>query len=481
MADWTVGVNEDLDFGPDRPWDGAGAARRVFELAGFGTESVSPEIARQAFLVYDAEAPELRGSYRLGIADVINGELYIMPAGMRAAASRLPQTDIPETVANLAREALDRIVARMQEEEDDDDEDDSAKDTLVIVQKVATPGWMRENVRRGLDWYAEGRGGDGLLERTVNEARAMARGQISEDKLRRMAAWFPRHMTDLDAPAANPDHEDYPSPGVVAHALWGGGTRPQSERAMTWSRRQVEQLTEERSVMDTRQKLATFEILEATKAAGAIRITTPSLDRDRDRVMPLGGVLDAYRKNPIVQWGHQYTEPWQTIGRTTDISVTPDGIDVLFELRDPVNAMDPMHIIRQLWNEKLINTASIGFRPLEAKPNEDGGLDFTSWELFEWSLVPIPANRDAVRLMSATKSAKDQFFKAGRVLSKANEARLREAYDAIGSVLEQLGDDGEKSDGISPQATAVHDTSVVDVTALAAALTTLRTTLRSSK
>lgn len=479
MADWTVGINEDLEFGPDRPWDGADAARRVFELAGFGTESVSPEIARQAFLVYDAEAPELRGSYRLGIADVIDGELYIMPAGMRAAASRLPQTDIPEAVANRAREALDRIVARMQEEEND--EQDSAKDTLVIVQKVSTPGWMQANVRRGLEWYAEGRGGDGLMERTVNEARAMARGQISEDKLRRMAAWFPRHMVDLDAPAANPDHEDYPSPGVVAHALWGGGTRQQSERAMTWSRRQVEQLTEERSTMTTRQKLATFEILEATKAAGAIRITTPSLDRDRDRVMPLGGLLDAYRKNPIVQWGHQYNEPWQTIGRTTDISVTPDGIDVLFELRDPVNAMDPMHVVRQLWNEKLINTASIGFRPLEAKPNDDGGLDFTSWELFEWSLVPIPANRDAVRLMSATKAAKDGFLKAGRVLSKANEARLREAYEAIGAVLEQLGEDGGEKTGIPPQETAVDDRSSDDVTALAAALTTLRMSLRGTK
>lgn len=233
--------------------------------------------------------------------------------------------------------------------------------------------------------------------------------------------------------------------------------------------------------MTTRQKLATFEILEATKAAGAIRITTPSLDRDRDRVMPLGGILDAYRKNPIVQWGHQYNEPWQTIGRTTDISVTPDGIDVLFELRDPVNAMDPMHVVRQLWNEKLINTASIGFRPLEAKPNDDGGLDFTSWELFEWSLVPIPANRDAVRLMSATKAAKDGFLKAGRVLSKANEVRLREAYEAIGAVLEQLGEDGGEKAGIPPQETAVDDRSSDDVTALAAALTTLRMSLRGTK
>ena len=476
MADWTVGVNEDLEFGPDQPWDGAAAARRVFALAGFDGESPDPTIARQAFLVYDADAPELRGSYKLGIADVINGELYLMPAGMRAAASRLPQTDIPAEVADLARQALDRIVAEMIDEEED--EDDSAKRTLLIVQKVSAPDWMQRNAQRGLDWYAEGLAGDGVTEQTVNEARAMARGNVSEDKLRRMAAWFARHMTDLDAPAANPDHEDYPSPGVVAHALWGGGTRRQSERAMAWARRQI--ADETRAPMSMVQKLAAVEILAVEKAAGAIRITTPSLDRDRDRVMPLGGKLDAYRKNPIVQWGHQYSEPWQTIGKTTDINVTSDGIDVMFELRDPVNAMDPMHIVRQLWSERLINTASIGFRPLEAKPNDDGGLDFTSWELFEWSLVPIPANRDAVRLMSVGKSVKDQFLKAGRVLSKSNEAKLREAYAAIGAVLEQLeGSDDEKSSN-NLTVTAVNHTSV-EVEQLAAALAAFRVTARGTK
>jgi HK97 family phage prohead protease len=65
----------------------------------------------------------------------------------------------------------------------------------------------------------------------------MARGNVSEEKAARMAAWFARHMVDLDAPAANPDHPDYPSPGVVAHALWGGGNRTQSERAMAWAER----------------------------------------------------------------------------------------------------------------------------------------------------------------------------------------------------------------------------------------------------
>lgn len=226
MARWTVGANTNLPFGPDRPWEGDAAARRVFTAAGFDTDEPDLALARQAFLTYDAERPELRGSYKLGFADIVDGELMAMPAGMRQAASRIPQTDVPEDVQERARQALDRLVARMQ------------KGVHVPAElKIDAPAWMQTNARRGLAWYADGLAGDGVTEQTVNEARAMARGQVSEEKATRMAAWFARHMVDLDAPAANPDHPDYPSPGVVAHALWGGGNRTQSERAMAWAER----------------------------------------------------------------------------------------------------------------------------------------------------------------------------------------------------------------------------------------------------
>jgi len=101
---------------------------------------------------------------------------------------------------------------------------------------------MRENARRGLDWHEQGLSGDGVVERTVREAKAMAAGVVSEDKVVRMAAWFARHMSDLSAPAASPDHPDFPSPGVVAHALWGGGTRSQSLRAKAWAEAKRDQL-----------------------------------------------------------------------------------------------------------------------------------------------------------------------------------------------------------------------------------------------
>lgn len=59
----------------------------------------------------------------------------------------------------------------------------------------------------------------------------------------------------------------------------------------------------------------------------------------------------------------------------------------------------------------------------------------------EFSFVPIPANPDAT--VMAVKSA-TRALKAGRVVSKKNETALREARDAIDSVLKSLDDEGEE-------------------------------------
>jgi len=114
------------------------------------------------------------------------------------------------------------------------DEDDMGQDEVEI--KIVAPAWMAANARQGISWVNEGYGGDGLTPQTLREARLMAGGTVSEDKAARMAAWFARHMVDLNAPAAMVGAEGYPSNGVVAHALWGGGSMTDSKRAAAWAR-----------------------------------------------------------------------------------------------------------------------------------------------------------------------------------------------------------------------------------------------------
>jgi len=100
----------------------------------------------------------------------------------------------------------------------------------------APPAYMRTAARRGLDYYEQGLGGDGLVERTIREAREMADGNVSDDKWIRIAAWIARHMSDLDSPNADPASDNYPSAGVVDHLLWGSGpSKRGAERALAYA------------------------------------------------------------------------------------------------------------------------------------------------------------------------------------------------------------------------------------------------------
>ncbi len=147
-----------------------------------------------------------------------------------------------------------------------------------------------------------------------------------------------------------------------------------------------------------KQLQATTENVTAT--GGRIVISTANHDRHRDRVNSQGGDVTGYMRNPVVMWGHDYTSPTAIIGHTTALVLGQDQIEATFELRDPVNDGDPQHVVRALWSSGLLRAASIGFTPLPdgAVENADGGIDYERWELLEWSLVPIPANRDALRL-----------------------------------------------------------------------------------
>lgn len=140
-------------------------------------------------------------------------------------------------------------------------------------------------------------------------------------------------------------------------------------------------------------------VKEARDDGGRIAINTLSVDRDRDRVMPSGALIQSYMSNPVVQWGHNYREPWSTIGRTNELIIDAKEIVADFTLRPAANEQDPQNIIRLLWSGGWVNAASVGFRANREmmEENDHGGWDFLEWELLEWSLVPIPANQDALR------------------------------------------------------------------------------------
>jgi HK97 family phage prohead protease len=105
VAEWKVGAARNLPVEDSDDWDGPEAEKSIFEWA--GGDDFEPAKARKGFLVYDASAPDDRGSYKLPIAHVVDGELKVPKGAIRAAASRLPDTDIPDDVKERAGAVLD--------------------------------------------------------------------------------------------------------------------------------------------------------------------------------------------------------------------------------------------------------------------------------------------------------------------------------------------------------------------------------------
>jgi ATP-dependent Clp endopeptidase proteolytic subunit ClpP len=82
------------------------------------------------------------------------------------------------------------------------------------VTKTA-PETVKNNLRRGLEQYAEGLAGEGLEKQTVLEAESLVAGEApTEDKVQKANAWWGRNERFLEA---EPN-----SPADVAANLWGG-------------------------------------------------------------------------------------------------------------------------------------------------------------------------------------------------------------------------------------------------------------------
>ena len=126
--------------------------------------------------------------------------------------------------------------------------EDVPETNSVRAVNLAPPAYMVAAARKGLEWYTDGLAGDGLTAKTVREARDMVAGTVSADKWVRIAAWISRHLVDLDAPDADPQADNYPSAGVVAHALWGSaGGKDGARRALSYAEDIVGRIKKENS------------------------------------------------------------------------------------------------------------------------------------------------------------------------------------------------------------------------------------------
>ena len=269
------------------------------------------------------------------------------------------------------------------------------------------PAYMRAAARRGIEYYEEGLGGDGLVDRTIREARAMARGSVTAEKWVRIAAWIARHLGDLDAPAANPDSEDYPSAGVVAHLLWGSGpSKAGAERTLRYAESVVARLEEENEgrtkgealkKMETRTLSVDYEIRETadgmTFEGYAAIFDSPSEPLPfTERIAPGAFARSLKSRNDVkLMWNH---DTGSILGSTRagTLKLVEDGrgLKVSAELPNTTLGRDTAELLRR----GDVDAMSFGFSvPKNGDSWSEDGAERTLKEirLHEVSIVAFPA------------------------------------------------------------------------------------------
>lgn len=119
--------------------------------------------------------------------------------------------------------------------------------------------------------------------------------------------------------------------------------------------------------------------------------STSAVDRQGDVIDQAGWDLSDFKKNPVVLWAHDYTLP--PIAKAIDIEVIGENLIMSFTFAPTEFAQS----IKALVDGGFQNASSVGFIPMERQGNT-----ITKAQLLEVSLVPVPANQQA--LMLAAKS-----------------------------------------------------------------------------
>ena len=306
--------------------------------------------------------------------------------------------DDNEDIRNAYRDLGITAIAPTQVPDSADDEGEEMR-----AVDLTPPAYMRAAARRGLEYYADGKGGDGLVDQTIADARAMASGEVTERKWRLIAPWIARHLVDLDSPSAKPDSPEYPSAGVVAMLLWGApANRRGAERAQAYAEGVVARLDAEQerkqtmSNRETRDFETTFEIREEgdgmTFVGYAAKFDQPSEN--------LGGFVEYVergafsrslksRNDVMLLWNHDAGQPLASTKSGT-MKLTEDEVGLRVEARLPETTLGKDMAI--LLREGIVGKMSFGFNVIKDSWNAEGNeRRLKSVRLFEVSAVVWPA------------------------------------------------------------------------------------------
>jgi HK97 family phage prohead protease len=349
-------------------------------------------------------------------------------------------------------------------------EDEDMGEVRAINQDA--PAYMRAAARRGLEYYEEGLAGDGVTLGTIREARAMAEGTVSDDKWIRIAAWIARHLVDLDSPDADPDSDNYPSAGVVAHLLWGSGpSKRAAQRTKDYADSVVARIrAEETNSMDNKNKWLDVARAIALKIDGPqpeskepeVRVNATSFEvrAEGDGMTftgyasvfnspseDLGGFIEyvapgAFKRslqsrNEVkLLWNHDAGEPLASLrGGTMQLVEDEIGLKVTAQLPNTTRGRDVAELLRT----KVIDSMSFGFNVIRDSWSRDGQTrTLESVRLFETSIVSFPAYSSTTATVRSQPTINpDQLadallkLESGEELDEANATLITEVVNKL--------------------------------------------------
>ncbi|WP_287497948.1 phage major capsid protein [Pandoraea sp. CB10b_02] len=190
--------------------------------------------------------------------------------------------------------------------------------------------------------------------------------------------------------------------------------------------------------MKNQRAYSVLEIKAVNEEKRIIRgiATTPEVDRAGDIVESLGVRF----QNPLpLLWQHKHDAP---VGTVVFDKPTADGIS--FEASLPTIAEEGAlrDRIEEAWQSvkaKLVRGVSIGFRPIEYSFMDTGGIRFSQSEVYELSLVTIPANQSAT--IQTIKSFDDQ-YRAAHGRDRRGVIRLDESPPGESGTKQQPANGG---------------------------------------
>jgi phage head maturation protease len=162
----------------------------------------------------------------------------------------------------------------------------------------------------------------------------------------------------------------------------------------------------------SRERAATIDRAATSTASRTIRYVASdeTVDRYGDIIRAAGWKLENYRKNPVLMFGHMRDHPLP-IGKVANVEVVGTQLEATAEFT-PEGLSDFADECWRFVEAGYLNAVSVGFMPL-AEPNyiyaDDDpdhkrwptGYEFVDQELLELSVVPVPANPQALAVARA--------------------------------------------------------------------------------